>query len=180
MSFKSFSVQTLDGDRLALSDPQPLVFSGRHGLIARFVLGEPKRAASPWKLCPGELHALAFASTLVRDRLIAFEESEETKRSLMWLQEVQGISGARTEMLFSFAPLIVEDRGLMPVVCRAIPYRIYREELVLDGGVFAPTADWRWTRSHLALGGVVLGQSVRRMPAGLEAGPPVALPQGAA
>jgi hypothetical protein len=29
MSFKSFSVQSLDGDRLALSDPQPLVFSGR-------------------------------------------------------------------------------------------------------------------------------------------------------
>jgi hypothetical protein len=153
-------VQSLDGDRLALFDPQPLVFSGRQGLIARFVLGEPKRAASPWKLCPGELHALAFADTLVRDRLIVFEESEETSRSLMWLQEVHGVSAARTEMLFSFVPLIVEDRELTPVVCRAIPYRIYREELVLDGGVFAPAGGWRWTRPHLALGGVVLGQAL--------------------
>ena len=157
MSFKSFSAQTLDGDRLALSDPQPLVFSGVHGLIARFVLGEPQRAAGYWRLCPGELHALAFADTLVRDRLIVFEESEETTRSLMWLQDVQGVSATQTEMLFSFAPLIVEDAGPTRVVCRAIPHRIYREELVLDGGVFAATADWRWTRKHLALGGVVLG-----------------------
>ena len=160
MSFKSFSVQSLDGDRLALSDPQPLVFSGPHGLIAGFVLGEPQRAASPWKLCPGELHALAFADTLVRDRIIVFEQNEGATRSLMWLQEVHGVSAARTEMLFSFVPLVVEDRGPTPVVCRAIPYRIYREELVLDGGVFAATADWRWTRPHLAIGGVVIGRGL--------------------
>ena len=158
MSFKSFSVQSLDGDRLALSDPQPLVFSGPRGLIARFVLGESQRAVGYWRLCPGELHALAFADTLVRDRIIVFEENEEMTPSLMWLQDVQGISATRTEMLFSFVPLIVEDRGPAPVICRAIPYRIYREELVLDGGVFATTADWRWTRPHLALGGVVLGR----------------------
>jgi hypothetical protein len=160
MSFKSFSVQSLDGDRLALFDPQPLVFSGRNGLIARFVRGEPRRAASPWKLCPGELHALAFPDTLVRDRLIVFEESDVAARSLMWLQEVHGVSAARTEMLFSFVPLVAEDRRLTPVVCQAIPYRIYREELVLHGGVLASAADWRWTRSHLALGGVVLGPGV--------------------
>ena len=169
MSFKSFLVQTLDGDRLALSDPQPLVFSGVHGLIARFVLGEPQRAGGYWRLCPGELHALAFADTLVRDRLIVFEENDETKRSLMWLQEVQGISAARTEMLFSFAPLVVESVGPAQIVCRATPYRIYREELVLDGGVFAATAGWRWTRSHLALGGVVLGR-------GAAPGPPALRP----
>ena len=158
MSFKSFSVQPLDGDRLALADPQPLVFSGPRGLIARFVLGESQRAVGYWRLCPGELHALAFADTLVRDRIIVFEENEEMTPSLMWLQDVQGISATRTVMLFSFVPLIVEDRGPTPVICRAIPYRIYREELVLDGGVFATTADWRWTRPHLALGGVVLGR----------------------
>ena len=156
MSFKSFMFQDLEGGRLLLTDPQPLVFSGRNGLIARFVLGEPTRAAEAWKLCPGELHALAFAGTLVRDRMIVFEENDGTTQSLMWLQEVKGVSEAQTEMMFSFVPLVLEHRG-PPIICRPVPQRTYNEDLKLDGGVDGPGASWRWCKPHLALGGVVCG-----------------------
>lgn len=156
MSFKSFLVHSREGDWFALSEPRPLVLSGRTGLIACFVLGEPKRAAVSWKLTPLELQALAFGGVPVQDRIIVFEESDGAKFSYLWLQEVKGVSDARTEMLFSFAPLLVEHGG-PPLVCRAVPQRIYNEDLVLDGGVDAPAASWHWTKPHLALGGVVCG-----------------------
>ena len=164
MSFKSYSVQSLEGGRLELSEPRPLVFSGRNGLIARFVQGEPRRAADAWKLCPGELHALAFAGLLVRDRLIVFEESDGATASYMWLQEVKGVSDARTEMLFSFVPLVLQHRG-PPLVCGIVRERTYNEDLVLDGGVNEPAASWHWCRPHLALGGVVCGGAAAAVPA---------------
>lgn len=160
MSFKSYAVETSADGLMILSDPQPLMFSGRHGLIAKFVLGEKDRASRPWKLCPGEIHALAFVETLVRDRVIMFEQSEDLERSLMWLQSISGISNSTTEMMFSFTPVIVAGQNPLRVKRGAVD-RGYGEDLALDGGVYAPTSGWRWKKPHLALGGVVLGSRTR-------------------
>ncbi|RRJ97012.1 hypothetical protein Ga0100231_025055 [Opitutaceae bacterium TAV4] len=156
MSFKSYAITTLDDDSIELADPQPLVFSGHHGLIARFVRAEPKRAIDPWKLCPGELHALAFPEGFTGERAIVFEETTETTLEIQWLQSIHGQSAARTEMLFSFTPLRIESARLPLRVRPPTVSRTYAEELVLEGGVLSPQGTWRWCKPHLNLGGVVL------------------------
>jgi len=158
MSFKSYAIRSIASDIITLEDPQPLVFSGRNGLIAKFVLSEKERAMRPWKLCVGEIHALAFPAKLLHDRAIVFEQSEDSDRSLMWLQSVTGISNAKTEMMFSFMPLAVVSQNPL-TVRRASVDRAYGEDLMLDGGVLSPNGPWNWKKPHLALGGVVLGSS---------------------
>lgn len=153
MSFKSYALHRLDDGSLEFSDPQPLVFSGRHGLIARFVLAQPYRAAGQWKLSPAELHALA---NLADNRALVFEETGEKTLELQCLQSIHGISDVRTEMLFSLLPLAVEHPGAPLRVRHPVVDRTYAEELILDGGVNAPNGPWRWCKPHLALGGVVL------------------------
>jgi len=158
MSFKSYAIRSTNDDLITLDDPQPLVFSGRHGLIAKFVLSEKDRAMKPWKLCVGEIHAIAFAAKLVHDRAIVFEQSEDADRSLMWLQSISGISNSKTEMMFSFTPLAVMHQNPLTVQRSAVD-RSYGEDLMLDGGVLSPDGPWHWKKPHLALGGVVLGSS---------------------
>jgi hypothetical protein len=156
MSFKSYALHPQPNRTLVLDDPQPLVFSGPHGLIARFVLSDPARASEPWKLCAGELHALAFPDSLVRDRAILFEQATGGVLELQWLQSVQGISGQRTEMMFSFSPLTVIHSCGPLAILPPTSARTYNEGLQLEGGVLAPKGSWHWGRPHLALGGVVL------------------------
>jgi hypothetical protein len=161
MSFKSYAIRHTVDDQIVFDDPQPLVFSGRNGLIAKFVLSEKDRAMNPWKLCVGEIHAIAFPSTLVRDRAIVFEQAEDSERSLMWLQSISGISNAKTEMMFSFTPLAVVAQNPLTAQRPAVD-RTYGEDLMLDGGVLSPDGPWHWKKPHLALGGVVLGSSALR------------------
>lgn len=162
MSFKSYAICS-NADRLiVLEDPQPLVFSGRNGLIAKFVLSEKERAMKPWKLCVGEIHAIAFPAGLVRDRAIVFEQAEDADRSLMWLQSVAGISNAKTEMMFQFMPLAVVSQSPL-TVRRGVVDCAYGEDLMLDGGVLNPNGAWCWRKPHLALGGVVVGSSAARV-----------------
>lgn len=153
MSFKSYALCRFDDGLLEFTDPQPLVFSGRHGLIARFVLAQPCRAAGQWRLSPAELHALA---NLAENRALVFEETGEKTLELQCLQSIHGISDIRTEMLFSLLPLTVEHPAPRLRVRHPEVDRTYAEELILDGGVNAPNGPWRWCRPHLALGGVVL------------------------
>ena len=143
-----------------LSDPRPLMFSGRQGLIARFVEKEKQRAAEAWKLSPGELHALALPGDQVRDRVIVFEQADGAGLELMWLQNVRGVSAETTEMLFSFTPLRVELVNPMLLVKAPNAACAYGEDLTLDGGVSNPAGSWRWRKPHLALGGVKLGPPV--------------------
>ena len=156
MSFKSYALHPQPDGILMLDDPQPLIFSGPQGLIARFVLSDPTRASEPWKLCAGELHALAFPETLVRDRAIFFEQVAEGRLELQRLQSVQGISGRRTEMMFSFSPVTLVHATLPIAILSPAVDRIYHEGLELEGGVLSPNGSWHWGRPHLALGGVVL------------------------
>lgn len=159
MSFKSYATRALPDGSIELSDPQPLVFSGPRGLVARFVAAERERASGRWKLDPGELHRLAFSGENAGPRMIVFEESADSRIELQLLQNIHGISGTRTEMLFSFLPLQLVHaaaplRVRMPEISRT-----YAEDLTLDGGVDAPAASWRWCKPHLALGGVVLSRN---------------------
>ncbi|MBK9991593.1 MAG: hypothetical protein IPP19_12845 [Verrucomicrobia bacterium] len=158
MSFKSYAIRSTDYDLITLDDPQPLMFSGRNGLIAKFVLSEKNRAMNPWKLCVGEIHAIAFPAKLLHDRAIVFEQAEDSERTLMWLQSISGISNSKTEMMFSFTPLAVVNQNLLTVRRSAVD-RSYGEDLMLDGGVLSPEGPWHWKKPHLALGGVVLGSS---------------------
>lgn len=153
MSFKSYAFRRLDDGVLEFTDPQPLVFSGRHGLIARFVTAQPYRASGQWKLEPDELHGLA---SLSGNRVLVFEETTETTRELQGLQSIHGVSDLRTEMLFSLLPLEIEHADNPLRVRHSAVDRVYAEELILDGGVNAPNGPWRWCKPHLALGGVVL------------------------
>ena len=107
MSFKSYAIRSEAGGLVTLDDPQPLVFSGGNGIIARFVLSEKERAMSPWKLCVGEIHAIAYARGLVHNRAIVFEQWEDHDRSVLWLKSITGISNAKTEMMFQFVPVAV-------------------------------------------------------------------------
>lgn len=160
MSFKSYAIRSDSEGLIVLEDPQPLVFSGRNGLIAKFVLSEKDRAMRAWKLCVGEVHAIAFPAGLVRDRAIVFEQTEDIDRSLMWLQSIAGISNSKTEMMFQFMPLAVVSQNPLTVQ-RGKVECAYGEDLMLDGGVLNPSGPWHWKKPHLALGGVVVGAARR-------------------
>ena len=155
MSFKSCVTFTLSDGSLQLDDPQPLLFSGRNGLIAKFVLTSPGRAAGPWKLGPAEL--LALAAPDASRRMIVFEQTEETLLERLALESVYGISAEQTEMMFTFRPLVAVARADGAPTWRLSPDKTYNEGLMLEGGVSAPTGSWRWGQPHLALGGVVCG-----------------------
>ncbi len=156
MSFKSYATSQLPDGSSVLTDPQPLVLSGRHGLIARFVLGAPKRAAERWALCPGELQALAAPPLMAGERMIVFEQAKDAALEVLALETIHGISSDRTDMMFAFRPLRVLERSPAFRVGDAPGRRTYMEELALEGGVHAaPSANWRWREAHLALGGVI-------------------------
>ncbi|MFT3869467.1 MAG: hypothetical protein QM715_13515 [Nibricoccus sp.] len=156
MSFKSYAIRPDSDNLIIFEDPQPLVFSGRNGLIAKFVLGEKERAMQAWKLCVGEIHAIAFPAGLVRNRAIVFEQTEDIDRSLMSLQSISGISNSKTEVMFQFVPLAVVAQSPL-TVRRGKVECTYGEDLMLDGGVLNPVGSWKWRKPHLALGGVVMG-----------------------
>lgn len=159
MSFKSYRATPTENG-FELDQPRPLVFSGPAGLIARYVQANPHDAGGPWKLCPGQLHALAMPDLLVRDRMIIFEDSHEDGVDCQWLQEIRGVSNTSTEMMFCFTPLQVVGRHADKItVTETKPRRTYAEDLSLDGGVLKPKGSWHWKKPHLALGGVVLGTS---------------------
>lgn len=157
MSFKSYAVTTLPDGSLLLDDPQPLVFSGRQGLIARFVLSAGERAQNRWALCSGELHALSSPALQMGERMIVFEQAEENALELLALKMIHGCSAERTDMMFSFQGLRVRTRAPRLCVEGTDTRRTYVEELSLEGGVFALAASWHWRRPHLALGGVLCG-----------------------
>jgi hypothetical protein len=157
MSFKSYEISALPDGSLRLHDPEPLVFSGKNGLIARFVLTAGERAQERWMLSPGELHAVAIPDLPSASRLIVFEPAAHDRAELLELDVIHGTSGERTEMMFAFHALDVEARLPSLVVRRRSDNTTYIEELSLEGGAFAPAGTWRWRRPHLALGGVVCG-----------------------
>ena len=161
MSFKSYLIRP-SGAGLALVDPQPLVFSGRQGLIARFVTAERERAFRQWCLGGAELHGLASPPLSGSGRMIVFEQIEEDAVELLTLESVRGVSSERTDMMFTFRPLRVVHRTPALVVEAVTGGLTYTEELTLDGGVLALAAQWRWRRPHLALGGVVCGLDTGR------------------
>ena len=157
MSFKSYARTIQPDGRWMLSAPQLLVFSGKKGLIARFVGQEKQRASMAWKLSPEELHALALPAAPGRDRVVVFEQTDASGLELMWLQYVRGISAETTEMLFSFTPLRVEHVQPLLLVREPNAACTYGEDLTLDGGVTNPAGSWNWRKPHLALGGVKVG-----------------------
>ena len=163
MSFKSYAIRSEADGLVVLDDPQPLVFSGRNGIIAKFVLSEKDRAMSPWKLCVGEIHSIAYVAGLVHDRAIVFEQAEDQERSVMWLKSVSGISNSKTEMMFQFVPVAVVSQAPLTVRLAGAD-KAYGEDLMLDGGVLSPNGSWHWKKPHLALGGVVVGKNMADKP----------------
>ncbi len=161
MSFKSYASCSCSGDNaLVFSDPQPLVLSGRQGLIARFVQAEPVLADRPWRLSPEDLHRLANASLHAAGRQIVFEQTEDAQLELLLLQSVTGVSSDHTDMIFAFETLIVVERGPTLKVRPPSQRRVYTEELSLEGGVLCLRGTWHWRKPALALGGVVCGGSL--------------------
>ena len=156
MSFKSYATHVQPDGSLRLDDPHPLVFSGRNGLIAKFVQVAPTLASEPWQLDAAELHALASPELASRPRMIVFEQTEGTTVERLMLESVHGISTERTEMMFTFRPLGAAAGGSSWSVNIT---KAYTEGLELEGGVAALNGTWRWGKPHLALGGVVCGAS---------------------
>lgn len=164
MSFKSYTTRDQPDGSVHFDDPHPLCFSGRDGLIARFVRASPDRASEPWILEPAELHALASPALAAVRRTIVFEQTEGDKVERLMLESVRGLSTDRTEMMFTFRPLVLVADGAGRPCWRSNPSNAYTEGLELEGGVSAPTASWRWGRPHLALGGVVCGGTPKGKP----------------
>lgn len=163
MSFKTYAIHVQPDGTLGLDDPHPLRFSGPKGLIAKFVLTCWQRGEERWQLSSAELHALASPEWKNRQRLIVFEQSEETKLERLAVESVQGISTQQTDMMFTFRPLQAVARVGDVATWRARSDKTYTEGLMLEGGVSGPTGSWRWGRPHMALGGVVCGGTARNI-----------------
>lgn len=156
MAFKSYHVSpTADGGR-ELRAPQPLVFSGRQGLVARLVLADPDRAARPWSFQPEDILAL-MAAAPEGPCWIVLEQTEGTDLRLSRLEKLTGVSTYQTEILLTLVPLTVTRRGPVLTVHEPASSRAWSEELALEGGAHAPAGSWRWCDRPLNIGATVVG-----------------------
>jgi hypothetical protein len=161
MGFKSYRIAPSGPKCWRLDAPEPLMLSGRFGLIARHVLADPLRAARPWQLTAEELLRLS-QPTPAADRWIVFEQVEGANLHLSRLERLAGVSGHETELLATFAPLLVLARGAGLSVEEPAVTRCWTEGLALDGGAHAPGAPWHWCSRPLNLGTTVLGPAAHR------------------
>ena len=157
MAFKNYHLVPAESGTWWLDAPEPVVLSGPNGLIARYVLADRKRAASPWQLTPLELLRLAGAPH-PETRWIVFEQAESDGLRLSRLERISGISAAKTEMLLTLSPFAVIQAGPALFVRQPPDGRSWSEELALEGGAFSPSGTWRWCLRSLNVGATVLGQ----------------------
>ena len=156
MAFKSYLVTpAADGGR-QLTAPEPLVLSGRHGLIARHVLADPERASRPWLLLPDDLLRL-MAIPPRGPSWIVLEQTEGTDLRLSRLEKITGVSNDQTEILLTLTPLSVIRRSPILTARELASGRAWREELALDSGAFSRAGHWRWCNRPLNIGATVVG-----------------------
>src|SRR6266568_4026829 len=85
MAFKCYQVTSAGHRCWQLNAPEPLLLSGRHGLIARHVLANRDRAGTPWQLTPADLLRLVEPPRAA-DCWIIFEQAEATELLLSRLE----------------------------------------------------------------------------------------------
>jgi len=156
MAFKAYLVTPAADGTLELTAPEPLVFSGRHGLIARHVLADPERASRPWTLLPDDL--IKLTNTPPRaPSWIVLEQTEGSDLRLSRLEKIAGVSTEQTEILITLVPLSVIRRSPILTARELSSGRAWREELALDGGAFSRDSHWRWCNRPLNIGATVVG-----------------------
>jgi hypothetical protein len=156
MAFKNYHFIPAGPGAWWLDAPQPFVLSGPNGLIARHVLADRERAASPWLLMPQDLLRMA-GSPHPETRWIVFEQAENEELRISRLERVAGISSAQTELLLTLSPFSVVRAGPALFVKQPPDGRSWSEELALDGGAQAPSGTWCWRTRALNIGATVIG-----------------------
>ncbi|MFA6288726.1 MAG: hypothetical protein WC661_15185 [Opitutaceae bacterium] len=160
MAFKSYLVTPAADGALELTAPEPLVLSGRHGLIALHVLADPDRASRPWTLLPADL--IQLTKTPPRGpSWIVLEQTEGSDLRLSRLEKLTGVSNDQTEILLTLVPLAVIRRSPVLTARELATGRAWREELALDSGAFSRDGHWRWCNRPLNIGATVVGGSGR-------------------
>lgn len=159
MGFKAYTVSAAEGGAWKLQDGLPVRFSGPTGLAALWCRAHRDAIDRAWRVTPLEWLAMLLSPEEARRRWIVFEQEADGRASYARLLSVAGVVSRRVDLMFTLAPLVVEDACPSLIVRPAADGRLWSEELALDGGPHSTTCSWRWMRPHLALGAAVVGMS---------------------
>lgn len=170
MPFLSYQATPADNGGWLLEEPLPLIFSGRNGIIARYVktsLG-PDSDNLCWTLLPDDIQALMeppsppLQPPADNVRWMVFVQKEGDHLRLSRILRIRGTSNRQTELLFTFSPLhpapssddVESDQHLVQEPSHA---RQWSEELALNGGIASLDDTWTWHVRELNLGAAVIG-----------------------
>lgn len=157
MAFKTYQVNALPNGQWQLSHPEPVRFSGPHGLVARFLEKQPLEVQLKWGRSDKEwLEQINMPDTM--EHWLVFEQVEDDKLQISRLHRVNGAGHHhQTELLLSLSPLSVEK--VAPTLTVSVPQdgRSWSEELALDGQVGRTDSTWRWCERALHVGAATFG-----------------------
>ncbi|MDR2862458.1 MAG: hypothetical protein LBV54_01075 [Puniceicoccales bacterium] len=167
MPFKSYQItpDSASGGFL-LEAPQPLVFSGKHGLIARHIRRlQPDSEGSAWTLHEDDIADLLIPPPTTTRWLVFAQQDGDSSSELRLsrLLRIRGFSDAQTELLFTFSPLAVHTIDGDPA--RLLAHepthgREWNEELALNGGLSNLDGPWTWCDRALNIGATVMKPSL--------------------
>ncbi len=159
MSFKSYAVAPLADGTFLFSKPEPVRFSGSHGLIAKYTAMLPAADSDGrWMLTIEDCLRLMGTLPSTEERWIVFEQTEDDRLRLSRLASVKGsVVAYSTELLLTLSPLTVLTPP--PRLTAEVPTnaRTWCEQLALDGAPGRQGASWRWCDRPLHIGAAVLG-----------------------
>lgn len=154
----SFHIATVDNtlNPSHVTNIRPLRLGGADGLIAKHVKSLGSASESTWNLTEPTL--LKSSGGQSGCDAVFFRPGGEADGliEIYRVEAVQGIcSGDRTDLVFSFAPLLMREVGAGAWDIEEMAKRVLCESLSLSGG---PSGGrWLWTDSPMSLGATVVG-----------------------
>lgn len=158
MGFIHYKAKEQEAGLFELRDGRKLVFSGKEGLVARWIGANPEHSQKPWHVDAAAWLTLSLGNSPVAEDWVVFEQRDEAGNPRhARLLGVGGVCGnTKTEMMFSLVPLLSEGSSPILKVRLEQKQRIWSEELSLEG-VFPGQGTWRWCAPKLAIGAATVG-----------------------
>ncbi|MDX2187476.1 MAG: hypothetical protein SFV32_11125 [Opitutaceae bacterium] len=158
MAFKIYTITPMGTDRFLLGDPEPVRFSGKRGLVARFLESHSPDQPS-WSQAESDWIRLVDPLDQ-RQRWIVFEQTEMEEVRLSRLMKIAGTDHrGQTELLLTLRPLqVIEERPLLTCIAPR-DGRAWCEELALDGSPGRGDSTWNWCPRPLHIGSATVGRT---------------------
>jgi hypothetical protein len=170
MGFKAYHAALQDEQIWRLERPEPLRFSGTHGLVAQWFRKHRLDVGDDGWIVPAQdWLTMAFGEAGAANRWIIFEQADGPVQKLARMDRIHGKFGSAIRLMFQFRPLQMKMVGGHIQVTEPANACGWSEELSLDGGT-SSTCTWRWRAPQLGFASVTAGSGVAQPAAPTAAG----------